>query len=202
MGPYRSCGRAGAALRPGLTASMRSVLPAVSWGRTLRSRAAARSALRSRLAPPATRWVSTMWSLLIVWVRVFTRSSRCSTRARNAVVGIDLSAIEKCGRRCRPTPRRRRHFCGRVQSRAAAPVPRAWRGHRRHQCRRREAEWSTASQGRSHLRSPKRPLRFWPMGVRRWVSVRRGGVLGTPDGTYPSGFRRRWLAPPIRPVCG
>jgi hypothetical protein len=81
-------------------------------------------------------------------------------------------------------------------------VPRAWRGHRRHQCRRREAEWSTASQGRSHLRSPKRPLRFWPMGVRRWVSVRRGGVLGTPDGTCPSEFRRRWVAPPIRPVCG
>ena len=39
-------------------------------------------------------------------------------------------------------------------------------------------------------------------GCRRWVSVRRGGVLGTPDGTCPSEFRRRWLAPPIRPVCG
>ena len=29
-----------------------------------------------------------------------------------------------------------------------------------------------------------------------------GPVLGTPDGSCPSEFRRRWLAPPIRPVCG
>src|SRR6476619_2422447 len=42
---------------------------------------------------------------------------------------------------------------------------------------------------------------FWPIGASGWVSVRRGGVLGTPDGTCPSEFRRRWLAPPIRPVC-
>jgi hypothetical protein len=124
--------------------------------------------------------VSTMWSLLIVWVRVFTRSSRCSTRARKAVVGIDLSAIESVGGDAD------RHRVGvvtfaAVSSRvAAAPVPRAWRGHRRHQCRRREAEWSTASQGRSHLRSPKRPLRFLADGCQAvGVSASWGRVRNT-----------------------
>ena len=96
MGPYRSCGRAGAALRPGLLpACAASCRPCRGVARCAAGQR--RGPQSGNVAPPATRWVSTMWSLLIVWVRVFTRSSRCSTRARNAVVGIDLSAIESVG---------------------------------------------------------------------------------------------------------
>ena len=70
------------------TARPRMVLPARSRSRTRRSISAARAALRPRGAPAGIRWVSTTCSRLTVWVRVLTRSSRCSTIARSGDRGI------------------------------------------------------------------------------------------------------------------
>ena len=121
---------------------------------------AARSAVRSRWAPAGMRLVSTTWRRLMVWVRVLTRSSRCSTIARRAVHGpVDRGGISTCLRSQRGDPhtprRRRRRSCGRDRSTASAPGRRVSREHRRRRSRRCVAALSVAHPGRMRLRSPR-----------------------------------------------
>ena len=75
------------------TASRRRVRRPVSRGRIGRSSWAALSASRSRGAPPGSSRVSSTCSLLTVWVRVLTTSSRCSTSARKTMIASSTATV-------------------------------------------------------------------------------------------------------------
>ena len=74
-------------------AKRRRVRGPVLRGRTARSSWAAVSASSSRGAPPGSSWVSSTCSRFTVWVRVLTTSSRCSTRARSAVIASSTATV-------------------------------------------------------------------------------------------------------------
>lgn len=145
----------------------------------LRSAAPAESAVNRRGGPAGMSCVSSASSRLTVWVRVRTRSSRCSVSARRAGTASPKTPVLRRAARCAETPTDRASASSLLRRGRWTTSGRgepAWRGHVDHVdtfgCQ-PGSQWSTEPRRPFHCPGGLRPAAAPPTGPRFLLLGRR-----------------------------